>query len=269
VAGRLLAITGGHRIDEDAFASMLDSVCTGLAWEWVHETQPSAQRWLHPDHAGVWTAILLHDVPGLTLARGLEPTPVDPPADVRDGVLGLLAAGQGIVATHHALAGWPAWDGWAEILGGRFLYAPGTVRGRAAPASGYRMGTYRVDIASPHHPVCAGLSPFELNDELYLCPVFEDDVVPLLCTDADVSAGSMIDTYREVRFGEVVAAPEQQGSALVGWARTAGHSRLVYLLPGHTASTMADTSYRLLLANALGWVGNRDHGPWSSTEPTF
>jgi type 1 glutamine amidotransferase len=254
VSGRLLAITGGHRFDLEAFDAMLAAVCDTLGWEWAHATQPDAQRWLRPEHAGRWNAIVLHDVPGLGLARGAEPAPRAPSAEVREGVLGLLAAGQGIVATHHALAGWPTWDDWAGVLGGRFLYAPGRLRGTDLPASGYRMATYRVDVVDPCHPVCGGVEPVEVTDELYLCPVFEDEVTPLLATDADISAATMIDTYREVRFGERATAIEQRGSRLVGWARVHGPSHIVYVLPGHSGATMRHPQYRLLLANACAWV---------------
>lgn len=181
---------------------------------------------------------------------------VGPTHDERMALTEWIAAGVGIVATHHTLAGWPAWDGWADVLGGRFLYAPGQLHGAPVPASGYRMDTYRV-VPVAHHPVCAGVAPFELTDELYLCPVFEDNVVPLLATDADISAGTMIDTHREVRHGEQVPAHDQPGSRLLGWATTPGDSRVVYVLPGHTPSTMQHPMYRRLLTNALGWVAER------------
>jgi len=254
VTGRLLAITGGHRFDHDAFGAMLDAVGASLDWEWAHATQPAAQRWLRPEHAGTWDAIVLYDIPGLRLTRGVEPVPADPPAGVRQGVMDLLAVGQGMVFLHHALAGWPTWDAWGEVVGGRFLYAPGTVRGVDVPASGYRMDHYRVDVAEPSHPVCRDVEAFDVDDELYLCPIFEDRVHPLLTTPAELSSASMIDTHREVRDGVQVSAPEQRGSNLVGWSREEGASRIVYLLPGHGPSTMGHPQYRRLLANACGWV---------------
>lgn len=253
-SGRLLAITGGHHVDLDAFTAMLDAVCGVLGWEWAHATQPGAQRWLRPEHAGVWDAIMLHDLPGLTLARGIEPAIHEPTDEVRAGVLDLLDAGQGIVATHHALAGWPTWDGWAEVLGGRFLYTRGTLRGCHVPASGYRFDHYRVDVVAADHPVCDGVESFEIDDELYLCPVFDDEVIPLLSVAVNRSAATMIDTYRELRDGERVPAVDQPASRLVGWTTSPRRSRLAYLLPGHTAATMAHPMYRRLLTNALRWV---------------
>ena len=257
VTGRVLAITGGHRFDLEALRAMFDGVGEALGWEWAHATQPAAQRWLRPEHAGTWDAIVLYDIPGLALARGAEPRSSEPSPETRSAVLELLAAGQGIVALHHALAGWSTWDEWADVLGGRFLYKPGVLHGVEVPASGYRMARYRVDIAAPDHPVCAGLQPFDVDDELYLCPVFEDQVTPLLTTAAENSARTMIDTYREVRFDECVPAPEQAASRLLGWTSEPGRSRIVYVLPGHGPSTMEHPQFRRLLANACAWVARR------------
>lgn len=251
--GRLLAITGGHRFDADAFESMLDAVTATLGWSWSHETQPEAQRWLSAEHAGEFDALVLYDIPGLALARGSEPVPSHPSAAVRDGIEAMVAAGQGIVALHHALAGWPSWDGWADLLGGRFLYAPGRLHGRDVPASGYRMDTYDV-LPTGGHPVCVGVEPFEVTDELYLCPVFDDAVTPLLRTTAEVSSATTLDTYREVRDGVRTEPVEQLGSDLVGWCHEPGRSRVVYLLPGHGPATMGHSGYRSLLANACHWV---------------
>ncbi len=264
---RLLAVTGGHSVDLAAFEAMVEAVCDELGWEWSHATQPEAQRWLHPDHAGRWDTILLHDLPGLRLARGAEPVVEGPDAQTRDGVRGLLQAGQGIVATHHALAGWPAWDEWADILGGRFFYTAGRLHGVDWPSSGYRMDRYRVDIVEPGHPVCAGVEPFEVVDELYLCPVHEADLVGLLATDADISPGAMISTYHEVRHGERRPANDQPpGSRLLGWVKSAAGSPLVYLLPGHGRTTMEHPQYRRLLGNAVAWVASDEARSWSPAD---
>jgi type 1 glutamine amidotransferase len=254
--GRLLAITGGHRFDLDAFRSMLDSVCGRLGWEWSHATQPAAQRWLRPEHRGVWDVIFLYDIPGLTLTRGEAPRGQAPSDETKTWMLELLSAGQGVVAVHHALAGWPMWDEWAHILGGRFLYTPGRLDGTDVPASGYRMDTYTVDVIDPDHPVTRGVSSFSVTDELYLCPIFEDEVTPLLTTASDTAAERMTDAYREVRFGEQHPASGQAGSNLVAWTRQHGRSRVVYLLPGHGPSTMEHEMYRRLLANACVFVAH-------------
>lgn len=261
---RLLAVTGGHRYDTVAFTAMLDAVCAPLGWTHHHVEHPDAQGLLAPATAREYDAVLLHDLPGLALARGSEPTPIDPTHDERLAIAELLDHGIGVVATHHALAGWPSWDAWATALGGRFLYAPGTLRGRPVPASGYRMATYRVTPFG-HHPVCEGVEPFEITDELYLCPVFEREIVPLLATDADVTAATMIDTHREVTTGEQVEAAHQEGSPFLGWAHAAGRSPVVYLLPGHSAATLTHPMYQRLVGNALGWVASPAAHAWAAS----
>ena len=82
----------------------------------------------------------------------------------------LLDAGRGLVFLHHAIAGWPAWPEYAEIVGGRFHYQPGSLGGRDWPDSGYRFHVdHTVEVLEPGHPVCAGLpARFPITDELYL-----------------------------------------------------------------------------------------------------
>jgi type 1 glutamine amidotransferase len=261
--GRVLAVTGGHRYDEAAFTALLDAACSALGWEYEHVEHPDPRASLGPLIAHEYDAVLLHDLPGLRLARGTEPAAAGPSEELRLAIAELLDAGIGIVATHHALAGWPAWDGWAGALGGRFLYAPGTLRGEARPASGYRFGTYRV-APFGSHPITAGVEPFELTDELYLCPVFERDITPVLATDADIAPPSMVDAYREVVSGERAPAPCQDGSPFVGWVHAAGRSPVAYLLPGHTAETMAHPMYRRIVTNALAWVASPAAHAWAA-----
>ena len=134
-SGRLLAITGGHRFDLDAFSEMLDAVCdtSGLG-DGPTPPSRSAQRWLRAEHAGTWDAIVLHDIPGLTWRAAPSRSPHEPSAEVARRLCSVCSPpGQGIVATHHALAGWPAWDDWAGVLGGRFLYAPRPAPRRRRP----------------------------------------------------------------------------------------------------------------------------------------
>ena len=269
LATEVLLITGGHRVDLGAFGQMLDAVCDGWA-TWTHAVQPDAQSLLAPANAGRWGAVLLHDIAGLGLARGAEPTVTPPSSQVQADLRALLHQGQGVVVTHHALASWPAWDAWAHAIGGRYLYAPGVLDGRPVAASGYRMDSHTVEVMAPEHPVCAGVSGrFLIDDELYWNPVFEGEVVPLLRTTTPMRPHEFRDTYAEVRHGDTsaVCAPDSPGSSLVGWAKVAGRSPLVYLQPGHGASTMANTDYRQLLGNALRWVASPAAHEWAQHHP--
>jgi len=258
-ARRVLVVTGGHRVAIDEFLRAVAAVCAERGWVWAHVTHPVAQEWLRPEHAGVWDAVLLHDIPGLRLKRGEAPVAVVPEPDVAEALVALLDRGQGLVVLHHALSSWPAWDGWAEAIGGRFLYAPGSLRGEDLPSSGYRMATHTVQVLDHDHPVTAGVEDFEVSDELYFAPVLTDRVHPLLASDADFSGELYQDTYDEVSHGSstgVTCAGRPDASNLVGWTTVAGRSPLVYLQPGDGPSTFADPSFRRLLGNALDHVAS-------------
>lgn len=264
----VLVITGGHRVDFDALFAMMTAICDSRGWRWAHAHQPAAQAWMEPGSAGVWDAVLCHDIPGLRLQRGVAPLAEGPAAAVRVALRDLLSRGQGLVMTHHALAGWPAWEGWAEALGGRFHYAPGRLRRREWPSSGTRLASYTARVVAPEHPVCAGIGDFHLTDELYCCPIFENDVVPLLRTDADMDGRLFKATYEHVLLGEA-EAPDCSGhppaSDLLAWATVAERSPVVYVQPGDSAATFAATPYRRLLANALAWVASADAHGWASS----
>src|SRR5580700_1460517 len=129
---RILAVTGGHRIDLDAFTGMLAGICDERGWVFAHAVQPAAQDWLGPEHLGVFDAVLCYDLPGLVLKRGTAPRPVPTVYSVARRLSELLDAGQGFVFLHHALAGWPAWPGWAGATTtrrGRCAVRPGPTRG--------------------------------------------------------------------------------------------------------------------------------------------
>ena len=266
----VLVLTGGHRVDLDALFDMMSAICDPRGWRWAHARQPSAQDWLEPSLAGRWDAVLAHDIPGLRLRRGVPPEPVGPSSDVRRALVELLRRGQGFVVTHHALAGWPAWEGWAEALGGRFHYAPGRLRGRDWPSSGTRFTAHTARVVAPDHPVCAGIGDFLLADELYCCPVFEDDVVPLLRTDAAMDGRLFTSTNEHVVVGEADAPDcrdHPPASELIVWATVAERSPLVYVQPGDSAATFALDAYRTLIANALAWVASADAHGWAATHP--
>lgn len=266
----ILVVTGGHRVDLDAFLGMVEAVCSSRNWSWSHAQQPSAQRWFHPDHAGRFDAILCYDLPGLKLKRGADPAPVGPAPEQADALAGMLDRGQGMVMLHHALAGWPGWESWADALGGRFHYAPARLRGIDWPSSGTRIAEYTARVVA-HHPVCVGVDDFSLTDELYCCPVFSNEVVPLLRAEADLDGRRFIRTHEHVVHGEQ-GAPDCRdhppASDLIAWATTAGRSPVTVLQPGDSASTFAIPEYRRLLGNALDWVSSPAAHHWATQQPT-
>ncbi len=262
-----LVITRGHPFEREPFFEMLDAV-DGVRF--THVEQPAALALFEPARAEPFDVFVLYDMPGIEFRAGEAPVFHEPPARFKDDFSALLGTGTGIVAVHHAAAGWPAWPAYAETIGSTFLYQPGRFGGREWPDSGYAMDVdIRVTPVDADHPVVAGLEDgFELNDEVYLGPVLTDEVVPLLRCDW---------TYRADRFaaaGEAIGAPSTEpgrwshpdGSDLVAWARRAGSSPLVYLQSGHGPATYAHPSFRRLLGNAIAWAASDDARRWARSE---
>ena len=171
-----LVVAGkGHPFPRDAFEAML-TADGGIEPTMVD--QPAAAMLLNPEALRSFDAILLYDMPGFDFRVPADERPrfVEPDAAFKAGFQALLAQGKGIVALHHAIAGWPAWPAYAEALGGTFLYRPAVVRDVQRPDSGYAANVrYNVRRAASGHPVLEGIPErFELTDELYRQEIFDE-----------------------------------------------------------------------------------------------
>ena len=264
---RVLLVTKGHPFQREPFFEVFDADA-GIVW--THVEQPAAEALFHPERGARWDVFVMYDMPGIEFTRGDPPARFpEPPADYVAGFEALLESGKPMVFLHHAIAGWPAWERYAEIVGGRFLYQPGMLRGVAQPDSGYRFDVdHHVEIIDAAHPVCAGLSDgFDIVDELYCFPVFEDDVVPLMRTTFpvdDPSRFSSADLAIRGRRDSTDGWEHGPGSALVAWAKHAGRSPIVYLQFGDGPDTYANASYRRALGNAIRWAASPDAASWAS-----
>lgn len=255
--------TKGHAFARDALEEMLRAVDV----EPTFVDQPAAAMLMNPAGLRHFDAILLYDMPGMDFraARETRPEPIAPSGDVVAGFEALLEGGKGIVALHHAIAGWPSWPGYAEALGGAFLYRPGMIRGRERPSSGYQANAcYRAVVAPSAHPVLDGIpTEFTLDDELYLHEIFADDIEPLLLREPALSPEvfqSACDAVRRIPPGE--RASWDPPCPVIGWAKAAGNSPLVYLQPGDGPQTFANVAYRMLVGNALRWVASASARAW-------
>lgn len=259
-------VIGGHGFERAAFEAALQSLPD---LEFACLKHPDAALRLNPrDLQGV-DALLLYDIPGIDFrAEQDAPRLLAPPPEFQVGFEALLLEGIGIVALHHALAGWPAWPAYGDCLGGRFRYRVERADddGQVRPESGYATDIeYGVDVIDPSHPVTNGLPPqFTLRDEPYRCEVHEARVTPLLRADRRYTGAPFESAAQAV--GTAAASPAKRAhtppaSALVAWAREVFASRIVYLQPGDGPATYADANWRRCLGNALCWVARRAGQP--------
>ncbi|MDE2561784.1 MAG: ThuA domain-containing protein [Sphingomonadales bacterium] len=250
-----LAAVRGHPFDRNGFAALFEGM-EGISVTMVD--QPVAARLMTREGMAGFDVLILYDMPGLDFGAP-ENTPlyVEPPAGLREGLAALCAQGTGILALHHALAGWPAWPEYGEMLGGRFFYHPGDWRGAPVPDSGYAHDvTYEVEVVADH-PVTHGVSPrFTVTDEPYLAEVDEAGVTPLLRSSHGFTRDNFFSAELAVR-GQMYAREGWEhppGSNLIGWTKKVDASRLVYLQPGDSPAVFGHPDYRRLVENAIRWL---------------
>lgn len=252
----ILLVTGGHPFEREPFFKLFDAL-DGV--DWTHVEHPAAQALFSREHAARFDAIVCYDMPGIRFSPDGDPDYLEPDAPFKENFLELLASGFGFVFLHHAIAGWPAWDEFAEILGGRWQYLPGKVRGKRLPDSGFRQNATHSIRVLREHAVTHGLPrSFKLTDELYLYEIFEDSIEPLLESDYSFTDGNFYSAATAVRQQKMSNEGwhHPPGRNLIGWTRSYGNSRIVYLQCGHDSLVYDSPEFQLLLKNAIEWVAD-------------
>ncbi len=252
----------GHPYARDGFFDMLEAL-PGMAFTAVE--QPATQAFLAPGRTTGFDAALLYDMPGIDFSER-PPRLVPPPDSLRRDLPALLVEGVGLVFMHHAIAGWPLWPEYAEIVGGRFLYRPARLRDQPRLDSGYHHAVEHKVSVLREHPVVVGVATeFPLLDELYLYEVFEDSIEPLLASDYSFDREHFYSAELAVtgRLYTNEGWPHPPGSPLVGWVKSYANSPIVYLQPGDAQAAYDSPAVRRLLENALRWVASEEAHRWA------
>jgi len=213
---RVLVTFGGHGFEQKEFFAMWD-VLPGVTY--AKAEMPKDADLLKPGLEKTYDVIVMYD-----MTKGFTP-------DQRKAFAGLLDTGIGLVATHHNLGAHADWPGFAEIIGGRYLFAPETIDGKELAASTYADDQeIHVTVADKKHPVTKGLADFVIHDETYGHFYVAPDSHVLLTTD-------------HPKCGHEIA-----------WTRQVGKSRVCYLMFGHGPTAWGNTTYKELLLRAIRWT---------------
>lgn len=259
---RVLVTARGHPYQRDPFLGLFgepedSDICL--------VEQPAAQALMRPGLRDQFDCCVCYDMPGVDFVNGTAAA-VTPTESFKQGFMELLEAGMGFVFLHHSLASWPDWDTFARIVGGRFLYRPAEFNGEPWPDSGYRHEVEHQISVLCEHPVTAGLpAKFDMTDELYLCPVLEDDVIPLLRSNYQFDDQHFYSANHAVqgRMFDREGWQHPTGSALVGWVKHYANSPIVYLQGGDDVSAYTNPHFQRLLHNAIRWVSSDSAGQWA------
>ena len=250
----LLVVTRGHPFERDDFFNMIDS----LGFDWSHIEHPAAQIFFKKENIKKFDAILFYDMPGINFEEVSDESKffIKPPQEYKDDFLERLNEGKGCVFLHHSIAGWPMWDEYSNIIGGRFLYKPGNIKGKKSPDSGYRhFVNYEVSSVS-EHPITEGINDFEIEDELYLSHVFEEDINPLLKSNYRFVRDNFYSATNALngKMNSNEGWEHPDGSNLVGWTKTYKKSAITYLQFGDSVKSYENKNVRMLLRRSINWV---------------
>ena len=271
---RVLFISSYHPFDRENLFRMLDAF--GESISWTHVEHPAAEHFFDPALAADYDVFLFYDAFAgrkiVTGPDGRRQTTYPPPsAKLQANLKQLLTNGdKGFVLFHHALASWcHSWpagvngsNAYVEMMGGAADWGLDlkNLRGKDYPRSGYRQGTeQRITVADKAHPITAGVDDFDIVDETYLCPIFEDSVHPLLRSSFQPTA----DKFAHAPNGANVGAGHAPGSNLTGWVKTAENSPIVYLQHGHDNNAWSHPSFRRLMLNAIKWAASPESKTWA------
>ena len=258
----VLLVTRGHPFQRDAFFDIFDS---NSDIQYSNVEHPAAQFLFNPEMAKNFDCYVQYDMPGVEFGDD-GPIYLEPPEFYKEGVRAMGDAGCPLVVLHHCAAAWPAWPEWSEIIGGRFLYTPMKCRGVDRPDSGYNIDVSHIVSPTMDHPITLGIEPFEITDEVYLCEIFEDSVIPLLTSNWTFTHDNFYSAANAVVRGELNSNKgwsHDDGSNLVGWIKAYKNAPVVYLQFGDGPAAYENANFRRILAQAIKWASSDEAKVWA------
>ena len=215
---RALLITGGHRFDTTAFFRLFNSIND------VHVdtlSHPHARSLMASDHILSYDLLVFYDFL--------------PHQDPGDSLLyqNLSHHGIPLLFLHHSICNIQSWNGFPELVGGRYVEAAYAVD--STKRSGYQHDLeLKIEIVNRNHPVTRNMEDFTILDEGYYNLQTEEGIEPLLVTD------------------------HPRCHPVVGWVNRYGRSTSVYLMLGHDRKAYENPSFRQLVENSIHWL-SRNH----------
>jgi type 1 glutamine amidotransferase len=250
MARSLLVLSGGHPYEQAPFAALIESLGD---WDVTHLIHPEGGEAEAAQAIVAADALLFYDMAGYSFADG-KVTTRPPSRAFREALSTRFAEGKGAVAMHHALAGWAEWPEWHTWLGGQFHYQPGA----HGPDSGYRHDVSYTARLVADHPVTRGLpESFAVTDELYLCPIDESALVPLLRAEGFAFVRDNFYSAAQAVAGAMFSREGWEhppGSNCIAWESRTCPARLVYLQCGDGPAAYANPHLRQLIAQALAYT---------------
>lgn len=216
---RVLLVTGGHGFEKEPFFKMFKDN-PDITFEAVEH--PNAFAHFTAEAAKQYDVIVTYDFNQRI------------PDEAKANFLDRLKEGKGLVVLHHAIATYPDWPEYWQVIGARYYLAATNINGVAKARSAYKHGVdFKIHIADPKHPVTRGLQDFNIHDETYKWFDVAKDCHPLLTTE------------------------EPESNPVVGWAKKYANARVVFVQLGHDHFAYDNPNYQQIVRQAIDYVAKR------------
>ncbi len=267
---KVLFVSKYHQFDRENLFVAFDNMGQDITW--THVEHPAAEAFYDPRLAAPYDVLMFYDAfAGREQRRrpdGTTETIYAPPsAQTQANLKALMQAGnKGFVFFHHAIASWV--HSWPAGINGTNAYVEmmgaaadwGTpiknIRGKDYQPSGALNGTQqRITVVNRNHPITQGVEDFDIIDEAYLCPIFEDSVTPLLRTN--------FVPVDKAFPNRPLTQGHPPGSNLTGWVKVAERSPIVYIQHGHDQRAWENPNWQRLMLNSIRWAASPESKTWA------
>ncbi len=214
---KVLVVLGGHSFDTTEFFDLFQSL-GGIEMDSAY--YPDAMEWMRSGKTDAYDVLVFYDyMVDLNMADSSV-------------FQNLTRQGKSLLFMHHAICSFQQWEGYMEMLGGKYVMsAPGVDPG---DVSDYKHDIdMEIEVVDTGHPVTKGMEVFTIHDEGYSNIRLSQDITPLLSTD------------------------HPDSSPLVGWTKTSGQSTVVYLMLGHDRLAYQNPYFTRLVKQSIFWLANQ------------
>lgn len=210
----VLVVTGGHAYTP-GFYTLFEGY-DDLKWE--RGMHAKAAEAYGKDMAKKYNVVVLYDMPK-------EATDQQ-----RQNLMGFVNAGKGVVMLHHAIASFPTWPEYTELVGGKYFEKP---EGQHRASEYAHDQDMTIRVADAKHPVTRGVADFDIRDEGYKYMWVSPGAHLLLTTE------------------------HPKADRAIAWISPFQRTRVVTILLGHGEEAYANPSYRRLVINAIRWAAGK------------
>ena len=150
-------------------------------------------------------------------------------------LLSLLDKGVGLTVVHHAIAGFPNWIEYEDIIGATYVLEEQTRDSVFFPRPTWKHGVdMDIKVEDSEHPITDGISDFRIHDETYKSWVYHDNNHLLLSTDHELS------------------------NHQIAWTHETDHSKAFYIQLGHDEHAFTNEQFQKILSRGIKWTAGQE-----------